>query len=325
MGKLLRAVGILLLLWTGTLVLHGSLLRQHRRELSHAQAPLLPTTALEERLRIFLLTKDVQSTYSLHTKNTITTPDALITELQQPVWCDLDWSRGGTCGHAKCFFPSTSNATVGYLVGWASLYPQMLQSSRHMHQLMDILGTEYVLEWSGAVPELVDVSAALARRLEQASRQPHPRQTAVFNATTTRQVVVHRVRRLTQPTILIGVSQGKRRHFLDTWPDWIQQQQHANASSSTIAAARHRFSQALIKVQQAFEVFPRLVYDFQGLVDVDGNLYHMDLDRLWEPNVPDEEVEFYQELFNKFMPLLSQIMSRRRAKGSGLLRQRVAR
>ena len=126
------------------------------------------------------------------------------------------------------------------------------------------------------------------------------------------------------PLWLIGVSQGKRRHFLDTWPDWIQQQQHANASSLTFAAARHRFSQALTKVQQAFEVFPRLVYDFQGLVDVDGNLYHMDLDRLWEPNVPDEEVEFYQELFNKFMPLLSQIMSRRRAKGSGVLRQRVA-
>jgi hypothetical protein len=100
----------------------------------------------------------------------------------------------------------------------------------------------------------------------------------------------------------MGISPGKRQYFLEHWSSFVKEN-HGN-----LAAAFMNFQLQLKQIQQAMAVYPRLVNDFQGLVDVEGNFFHMDMDRLFEPNITQDDLEFWQATFDQHMPRLTRRM-----------------
>ena len=217
---------------------------------------------------------------------------ALLSEINQMPWLDMHFGHDTTvCGKNKCYFPSRTNPFVGYLVAAnvTKMFHTMTKATVLERDLYEQFGAN-VLSLPGELPHLIDVShemeCLLADRARQPARPPHMQQLVFYPNLTNdpyyratdrpRQVVVHRVVPAPEPYLLLALTKVKLKTFMTYFPPFVQN----HVSNKT--AFRSNLLRQLKGLPTLVEARPELYPDFQGLIDYNGNFYHMDVDRAFQ-------------------------------------------
>jgi hypothetical protein len=190
-------------------------------------------------------------------------------------WNDMDLTKNATCGLDKCFFRSISNNTLGYLVSGAHQYGYMEEAfelAQNIHQ--DFGAKHFYLEL-----ERVHASRALQERLNGLVHQPNRNlegweQEDVFltdDDLTCWCLALQKVRVAPEPSLFVALAGQNRQvtlKHIDSFRDLIPDKE----------AFHRQFSEEMERIGKVLDEYPRLRYDFQGMVDVDGNFYFVDMD-----------------------------------------------
>mmetsp|Transcript_6581 Transcript_6581/g.12653 ORF Transcript_6581/g.12653 Transcript_6581/m.12653 type:complete len:180 (+) Transcript_6581:294-833(+) len=84
-------------------------------------------------------------------------------------------------------------------------------------------------------------------------------------------VTIQKVKRAPSPTLFYAANSGNDKVYLEQIPDFIK-----------IIPDKKKFGKTLgediLRVRKAVESYPILTYDFQLLIDLEGNAYHIDID-----------------------------------------------
>lgn len=197
---------------------------------------------------------------------------------------DFDWTTQASCGLNKCFYPSRSNASIGYLVAadrvdsTKKMYDNMRRSV-WLEQILRRNISARVLSLD--LPALADVTTQnalvclLADRTYQPSRPPEKQEHVFVPNDSARhhqqQLVIQKVWRVPEPYLLLGWSENKMNHLRRQLPAFLERLDMPD---------RHAFVQQLttelkIHLPSAIPIVPALEYDLQGLVDAKGRFYHI--------------------------------------------------
>jgi hypothetical protein len=188
-------------------------------------------------------------------------------------WDDLDLSQKGKCGLAKCFFLSVSNHTEGYLVAGEDEYDGMKRASELAQLLQRECQAKHLyLELAQRVER---VTPEFVHRLNSLIDQPCTRLrnaslADVFNANET-VLVVQKVLIAPKPSLFFGAG----------GPNWKLTLAQIEGFRSLIPDMEAFLSQVKLekeRIRDALHKDPTLWHDFQGLVDLQGNFYFIDLD-----------------------------------------------
>ena len=191
-------------------------------------------------------------------------------------WKDVDWTQKGSCGVNKCFFRSTSNHTVGYLV--ANNGDAAYKNMRRATDLAQRLHVEFGAKHFDDIefPYKVNITATLVPHLNRLVHQPlrgvveHWGKGGVFQSNAT-VVVVQKLRIAPEPSLFVGVIAENHQVTLSKLQDFRQ-------VIPDLDSFGRQFQFEITRIGKILEAYPKLEFDFQGLVDVHGNFYHMDLD-----------------------------------------------
>jgi hypothetical protein len=193
-------------------------------------------------------------------------------------WKDMDLHQRGTCGAKKCFFRSVSNHTIGYLVTGEDLYGGMLRAVQMAEDLQNEFGTSHlymdVTEVNATAAILDVLNAAASRPLELVGKEGERRAPVLHfetaNATVGR-LTVQRVRAAPEPSLFLGSASANLEITLNRVAAFRQLIPDRQAFRRQIEVELERFSRLL-------PAYPQLRYDLQGLVDLEGRFYLIDLD-----------------------------------------------
>jgi hypothetical protein len=261
-------------------------------------------------------------------------------DLSSQPWADFDWSISqATCGCNKCFYPSRSNQSEGYLIAAniVKVYDNMQRSMEVEERLRHSMPARVM---SLSPPELIPMPSPpmmclLADRTYQPSRLPDLQEHIFFPPNLTMpyslgepaqrgQLVIQKVLRVPEPYFLLGWSENKILHVQQHLPHFIQQ----HAPNQT-AFVEQLTVELVHNIPKAFDVVPDLVMDMQGLVDVHGNFYHIDVDRVfkkWSSGMKEWAHEQVQEGTQTMLELLQQTpLSTSTEGGDGSMQSRVER
>ena len=196
-------------------------------------------------------------------------------------WSDVDLlPRHGDCGEYKCFFKSKSNDKLGYLIGDADdNYDAMVAAVHLAHDLEQRFGAKH-LYCNDCLPNRVVVSSPiLFAQLQAAVHQPL-RQLANRTATRVFQQSIHEkvtlviqiVKRAPKPVLTYGCCMGTKPLALQReLPSFAKHIPNMTLFLKNLRADRE-------VVAKALNEHDTLWSDFQGLIDVKGNFWMIDLD-----------------------------------------------
>ena len=232
----------------------------------------------------------------------------------------FDWNRvnltaKANCGMAKCFFDSSStnvlndNASpaqrVGYLVASPKHYQSMRRASELATNLTRVFGAQHFYMQDA---EMVVVTPALVRRLNSLVHQP----LRIISNKTTKDiyneeecfVVVQKVLKAPTPTLTFGSSATKVESLPAVLPDFRRQIPNTTALAEQLQKERSVVYQALVAV-------PTLWRDFQGMIDVQGNFFFIDLDGHFSKKVvtEDRRRHLIRNRMERFDTLVEQLLS----------------
>lgn len=227
----------------------------------------------------------------------------LTSSLLQDLLDDFDSVIG--CGYVKCFFPSRSDPTTGWLVMREARFSQTLKRSMPMYpvasQTWEFLGQQQ-LELNHLYLQAPFVTGPLSatHMATLQSKFPSHHNTATSTTSTQQLIklcppstcrlwegspggyVIQRMRRAPTSALLYKFvvddddPQQYSGRITPSWEDFITSEKH---TSIFIATALHHLDQMIRLVQDE----PAWAVDLQFLITTNGTLYHLDLDRLWEP------------------------------------------
>ena len=227
--------------------------------------------------------------------------------LDYPPWNDIDWQgvdgkRHAACGQKKCYFTSRTNSTIGYLVANPISFKRMVQSSKVQKDLLEHFDSK-VLELRGDAPRLVKLSPLMAcllfdyaypydgRLVNKQGFGPHYPEY--------KEVVVHKVLKAPDPHIMIGTSSQKYKALKNQWGPFSKE--HRVNATAAFLQMRLEFA----NLDRVFQKYPALYRDFQAIMDVHGNIYHMDVDRMFsERSQGRENWGPHKEKFRYYTPKL---------------------
>jgi hypothetical protein len=195
----------------------------------------------------------------------------------------------GNCGIAKCFFRSVSNDTEGYLVAAEAEYDGMRRASELAQQLQSQCKANHLyLELAQRVEH---VTPDFVNRLNSLIDQPSTRVKnesvlEVYEASES-VLIVQKVLIAPQPSLFFGAG----------GPNWKMTLGQMKSFRHLIAD-KHAFLRQLRLekniARQALHMDPTLWHDFQGLVDVQGNFYYIDLDGHYAQRVLSRHLTEYR-------------------------------
>ena len=126
-------------------------------------------------------------------------------------------------------------------------------------------------------PVLMNLSFAMACLVADRVHQPETalpvRKIHVYPNETRPQVVVQRVPRAPTPHLVLGTSTRKMKHMSLQWALF------ANLHVRNLTAFRQQFTVQVHQIHGILDKHGNLCNDFQVVVDREGNVYHLDLDR----------------------------------------------
>lgn len=214
---------------------------------------------------------------------------------------DLDSIR---CGYEKCYFDSRQNSTLGYLLMSENYLNtgrlKKHDSFRFVH-LSYYYGRYLARSYAGAgVRTLEGPSAPIVVEIEPGSRtesllNQHTSSKNRTNFGRSNLLIVvrrapienHFIKKIEQswnPSVMRHIAWN----LLHTYPHKFVNNQTTNGTSNLLAF----FQELQSQVEVAMEVMkqePLLAMDFQFLLDTNGRLYYMDLDRVFQTG----SIEYY--------------------------------
>jgi hypothetical protein len=187
-------------------------------------------------------------------------------------WSDVNLSVKGNCGWHKCFFPSRSNDTVGYLVVEGREYKKIEVANdiaqdisqrfgaKHFHLALDM--DEVSDEFKNYLNSLVVNPLSVTKGNNEAQRS------ILYN---THRVAIQKVIVAPEPSFWFAIMNNNYKLSIAYLEDFYAKIPDRNA----FAALMYQEYDRLVMI---LKYKPGLVRDLQGLIDVHGNFYHIDLD-----------------------------------------------
>lgn len=201
-------------------------------------------------------------------------------------WQDVDLAvERADCGRKKCFFHSIHHPdSLGYLVAAGSSYPLMAQSQQVAEDMAEKFGSKHFMLDTVLDYVTSEFKEWIEGRVYQPNRQHNGHgtrsifapdsQSAKYNFTIRADeypIAIQRVELAPSPALFFAVAANNRRVYRDQLPSFL-----------TIIPDRNAFAQQLdneiIRMVDVLKAHPHLTNDFQRLIDLQGRVYHMDMD-----------------------------------------------
>jgi len=232
-------------------------------------------------------------------------------------WSGVNLLAKANCGMAKCFFDSSSDNSdalhgnsssaqrIGYLVASPKHYKSMRRASELAANLTRDFGAQhFYLE----AAEMVAVTPALVRQLNSLVHQPlriisNKTTKAIYNEDECF-IAVQKVLKAPTPALTFGSSATKVESLPTVLPSFRRQIPNMTALAEQLKKERR-------VIYQALEAVPTLWRDFQGMIDVNGNFFFIDLDGHFSNKVVSETRlrHLIQTRMDRFDQLVEQLVS----------------
>lgn len=185
---------------------------------------------------------------------------------------NFDWTEKSPCGWNKCFFKlknrdAFQNDNVGYLV---------LQNDSPEDMWCQYSATKYLEQQYNishlllSFPQEINISKHFAQTLNANSYMVIDRPEERTRYSSDSSIVIERVRVAPNPSILIGCTGYKLQYLSEHWESFMSTVVHQDVFFDTLLSN-------LKVAKQLLELEPWVAPDFQLMVDVNGNTYHIDV------------------------------------------------
>ena len=194
---------------------------------------------------------------------------------------DFDLSTRASCGASKCFLASASNSSLGYLVvddaamsqeKNMSVFDAMSIAWKTANMIQEKYGAKHYLLQP---PQKIVVTDQLAIQLHNLVYQPalegtkRAKQQSLFRNSTS--IIVQKVLKAPSPILVLGCAwenkELTKRDVINFAPLILDK-----------PSFNQRFGDEIKRVQTILNDNLKLSIDFQAIVDLEGNLFHIDLD-----------------------------------------------
>ena len=186
---------------------------------------------------------------------------------------DMDLSKQLACGNQKCFVPSISDEKVGYLVDKdpyektrmsqlsqanevAKWIDRDLREGMHFH-----LGETFTAHLNKTVVNQIFKLADVATKKQRHSLE-------------SRTVAVQKMKKAPKDTLIVGCYYWHLKKFRRGKDPFLKKVNEAG----NIKEFMENIMMGQSIMEKALKAKPNLVFDFQAMVDLNGNLYFIDLD-----------------------------------------------
>ncbi|KAG7351641.1 hypothetical protein IV203_007689 [Nitzschia inconspicua] len=204
-------------------------------------------------------------------------------------WSDMDWSTGHatSCGFHKCFFTSSSNSSVGYLL---STLPddddQNLDDRNHAYKMEQDLVQKYGIPQvsmeppsilSSPIPPDVHTVLDAYTHIKNGLLKPS---NGVFhkvqNGTAIPTITIQKVWKVPEPNLLIGFLGPKHIKMQEVLPAFVRQVHQSNHQH----LFQNEFSKEIERTQRIVhdETYKSMLCDYHGILTTTGRLYLIDMD-----------------------------------------------
>ena len=202
------------------------------------------------------------------------------------------------CGVDKCFFPSLTNAALGYLVAGSSRYEEMHSAFTLAQRLERNFGMHHfnieppyrvvtTPEWTAKLNSVVVQPGRKAQGLK-----PQDVYGTEDDKDDLDHLIVQVVQRAPEPHLFIGIGENNQDRTLQGIREFVKHIPNRYAFDA-------RFEKELHRIRAILQDHPVLHVDFQALVDVHGRVYviDLDLDENWKDELPEDIDSALQEDF----------------------------
>ena len=186
-------------------------------------------------------------------------------------WSDVNLSVIGNCGWHKCFFPSRSNHTVGYLVVSGREHNKLKMSDDVARDLSQRFGAKHfnlALHKDRVSYEFQDYINSIVFNPMLAMRGMEQRPVLSNH---TQHIAIQKVIVAPEPSFWFAIMKNNynlmKTHLNEFYPKILDRE--------AFAEQMYKEYDRLVKI---LDYKPGFVRDFQGLIDVHGNFYYIDLD-----------------------------------------------
>lgn len=187
-------------------------------------------------------------------------------------WTDVDLTEMGSCGYDKCFFPSRSNATIGYLLAnsWSSnVIEKSIVVAKDLEARFNAKHFHVALQRDQVDKPFREYLNTLVHQPSRALRGED--MLPIFTMSHSKLIVIETV--IKAPAIFF---------FMRTYPSRCD---NILAKVDEFLAQVDRPTVFHEQLQREYDLLlriwadnPVLVRDFQAMIDTVGNLYYIDLD-----------------------------------------------
>ena len=214
-----------------------------------------------------------------------------LASMEEYPWNDIDFVNGtndSLCGIYKCLWYSlSSNATFGYLMTRKYKKDVLKYVEGESYRIEQYLFENYgILQQSLELPQRQNVSYAMFTALNVYGQFKKLRRSISFP------LYIQRVTLIPEPTLAIGVTNHKSQRMKQALPAFAEMLQHDNVTS--IQAFKSTFRKQVQQVVNYIQDEPddakdsqpyhykawHILHDFQIRLDLKGQWYHLDLDRM---------------------------------------------
>jgi len=208
--------------------------------------------------------------YESNVTQTVNKQTALISDLKEDmkntVFTEgtLNLSSKAPCGHDKCFFPLSSDPSVGYLVANKESYYVMKQGYMAGKYLVENYDVRHLML---GPPELIHITAKLAHHLSANTYRLQWPNAEGMNFDEL--VAIQKLQGAPSPHFFFGCHENKQKYWRPKWDSFME--------SVNQDLFLPQFRRDLKSVKYMLEKNPWVTNDFQALIGTDGKFYLIDI------------------------------------------------
>jgi len=181
---------------------------------------------------------------------------------------NLNLSSKVPCGYYKCFYPLSSDPSVGYLAANNELYTEMEKQYMNGQYLVENYDVRHLML---APPELINITAKLAHHLSESNyRLVHPNYNGFVKGVDFDELIaIQKVQGAPSPHLFFGCQEKKQRHMLSKLDSFMK--------SVNKDLFLPQFRREMKSVRNMIGKDPWVSNDFQALIGTDGKIYLIDI------------------------------------------------
>jgi len=213
-------------------------------------------------------------------------------------WNDMNLTKKASCGVDKCFFRSLRDETVGYLVAGGGQFEYLEEAYNLAKSIQqEFQAKHFYLENVKKFQVSEKFQTILNGLVYQANRDLEgQKQEPVYLTDDVvdlrRFVAVQKVRVAPEPNLFVALAGQNRRVML-------QHTDNFRAQIPDKEAFGRQFTEEIERIRKVLDTYPKLRYDFQGMVDLYGKFYFLDMDGMHHVRKPHGRQELRRIRMNQ--------------------------